>query len=409
MKSVSAHSTKIVITGASGFIGRQLVPRLRDAGCELLLVGRDPTALQSQFPDLACCTYEELSSRAQGFDSLVHLAVLNNDATASPEEFERVNVGLLSDVLAQAKAAKVIHFINVTTFHALSGKGSDYAVSKRKALDIIEGTTGIDAVNLFLPAVYGDAFAGKLSLVARLPGFLRGMALTFLSAMAPTVHVDRIAQFLIRGDIGLDRDVFLAEPQDDNLVFRLGKGLIDALFVIGVIGVFWWLLLIVWILIPLDSPGPGTFAQTRIGKGGNKFTIYKFRTMKRGTKEVGTHDMTADSVTRMGAFLRKTKLDELSQVFNIILGDLSLIGPRPCLPVQTQLIEERAKRGVFAVRPGISGLAQINNIDMSDPVKLARWDARYIAQRSLPSELKIGFVTFLGRGSGDKIKDTSTS
>lgn len=409
MRTVSAHSPKIIITGASGFIGRQLVPRLRDAGCDLLLVGRDPSTLQFQFPDLARCTYDELPSRAQGFDILVHLAVLNNDATASPEEFERVNVGLLSNVLAQAKAAKVTHFINVTTFHALSGKGSDYALSKCKALDIIEAASGIHAVNLFLPAVYGDAFAGKLSLVTRMPRFLRGMALTFLSAMAPTVHVGRIAQFLTRGDIGQDRDVFLAEPQDDNLVFRMGKGLIDVLFVVGVIGVFWWLLLIVWILIPIDSPGPAIFGQTRIGKDGNEFTIYKFRTMKRGTKQAGTHEMTADSVTRMGALLRKTKLDELSQVFNIILGDLSLIGPRPCMPVQTQLIEERANRGVFAVRPGISGLAQINNIDMSDPVKLARWDARYIAQRSLPSELKIGFVTFLGRGSGDKIRETNTN
>lgn len=399
----TSQSCKIVVTGASGFIGEQLVPRLRDAGCELLLVGRDSAALRSRFPSLACCTYDELPTRAQGFGTLVHLAVLNNNAEASPEEFDRVNVGLLSEVLLQARAANIGRFVNVTTFHAISENGTPYAQSKRKALDIVNASSGIAVTNLFLPAVFGDAYAGRLSLVRRLPRFLRGIALTFVMAMAPTVHVDRIARFLASDDKGPDRDVFLANPQDENIIFRMGKGMIDLLFVVGILGLFWWLLLIVWVMIPLDSPGRGIFAQPRIGKDGKPFTVYKFRTMKSGTRQAGTHEITADSVTRMGAFLRMTKLDELSQVFNVVRGDLSLVGPRPCLPVQMQLIEEREKRNVFSVRPGITGLAQINSVDMSDPVKLARWDARYIAQRSLPSEFKIAFVTFLGRGHGDKV------
>ncbi len=403
MRTVSPRSSKFVVTGASGFIGRQLVPRLCASGCSLLLVGRDTDVLQSLFPGLACCTYDEMSDRAQGFDTLVHLAVLNNDIEASPEEFDCVNVGLLSKVLVKARAANVTRFVNVTTFHALSIKESAYTQSKRKALEVVDASSGIDVTNLFLPAVYGDAFAGKLLPVSRLPGSVRGAALTFLSALAPTVHVDQIAHFLADCDWGPDRDVFLADSQDKNVVFRIGKRSIDLLFVAIILGLFWWLLLIVWILIPLDSPGPGIFEQTRVGEGGRSFTVYKFRTMKRGTRQAGTHEMTSDSVTRMGSFLRKTKLDELPQVLNIIRGDLSLVGPRPCLPVQTQLIKEREKRGVFTVRPGITGLAQTNNVDMSDPVKLARWDARYVAQRSLPSELKIAYLTFRGRGHGDKI------
>jgi len=403
MSTAAFQSRKIVVTGASGFIGQQLVPRLRDAGCELLLVGRDPAALQSRFPGLACCSYDAMADHAQGYDTLFHLAVLNNDADATPEEFESVNVGLLSKALTQAKGANIARFVNVTTLHALSDNDSAYAQSKRKALDVVEATSGIAVTNLFLPAVYGDNFAGRLAPVGRLPGFLRGIALKFLTAMAPTIHIERIALFLTSGDQGPDRDVFLANPQDENIVFRMGKGLLDLSFIVGILGVFWWLLLIVWIMIPLDSPGRGIFAQRRIGKNGKPFTIYKFRTMKSETRQAGTHEMTAASVTRMGAFLRKTKLDELSQVFNVIRGNLSLVGPRPCLLVQTQLIEEREKRGVFSVRPGITGLAQINSVDMSDPVKLARWDARYIAQRSLPSECKIAFVTFLGRGHGDKV------
>lgn len=378
---------RFVITGASGFIGRQLIPRMQDAGCELLLVGRDVARLQAAFPGIRCCGYDEISSQGQGFDTLVHLAVLNNDSDTSAEEFERVNLGLLSDVLEHAKSAGIARFVNVTTFHAISGAESEYANSKRLALEHLETVTGIEVINLFLPAVYGDEFAGKLSIINKVPGFLRGATLTFLSAFAPTVHIDRVAGFLCQSAPIVDRDVFLANPQDRNIVFRIGKFLLDLSFIVGIIGVFWWLLLIVWILIPIDSPGPGIFAQQRIGKGGKPFTLYKFRTMRRGTRQAGTHEMGADSVTRIGTFLRKAKLDELSQVWNVIIGNLSLVGPRPCLPNQTQLIEERQKRGVFDVRPGITGLAQINHIDMSDPLILARWDARYIAQKSLPSEL----------------------
>lgn len=404
MSIVSARLLKILITGADSFIGRQLVPHLRDAGCELLLVGRDPVELQARFPDVDSCSYDEIPYHGQGFDMLVHLEVLDNAAEASPDEFERVNVDMLASALTLAKAANIARFVNVTSFHALSRTDTPYTRSRRKGLEIVEGTEGIEVFNLFLPTVYGDEFSGKLSLITRVPGFLRGAALTFLTAMAPSVQVERVARFLAGGGMGPDRNVFLANPQHENIVFRIGKFLLDLSFIVALIGVWWWLLLIVWILIPLDSPGRGIFAQRRIGQNGKEFTVYKFRTMKCGTRQAGTHEMSSASVTRMGAFLRKTKLDELPQVLNVVIGNVSLVGPRPCLPVQTQLIEERQKRGVFAVKPGITGLAQINDIDMSDPVKLARWDARYIAQRSLPSELKIAAATFLGRGASDKLR-----
>jgi lipopolysaccharide/colanic/teichoic acid biosynthesis glycosyltransferase len=114
--------------------------------------------------------------------------------------------------------------------------------------------------------------------------------------------------------------------------------------------------------------------------------------------------MTADAITGVGAFLRKTKIDELPQVWNILRGELSLVGPRPGLPVQTKLTDERQAHGVFSVLPGITGLAQINGVDMSDPERLARMDAHYIAQRGLLLDLKIILATFLGRGQGDKVR-----
>ena len=125
--------------------------------------------------------------------------------------------------------------------------------------------------------------------------------------------------------------------------------------------------------------------------------------MQQGTVQAGTHEVSQASVTRIGKFLRGTKVDELPQIWNILKNDISLVGPRPGLPIQRELFEERCAQGVFDVKPGISGLAQINNIDMSDPKRLAEWDARYIALQSLSLDIKIIISTIRGKGQGDKI------
>ena len=126
--------------------------------------------------------------------------------------------------------------------------------------------------------------------------------------------------------------------------------------------------------------------------------------MRKGTKQVGTHELSQASTTRIGAILRRTKIDEFPQIVNILKGEMSLIGPRPCLTSQTELIEARRKLGVLDVCPGISGLSQIRNIDMSTPVTLAQTDAEYIALRSIPLELKIIIATATGSGQGDKTR-----
>ena len=121
------------------------------------------------------------------------------------------------------------------------------------------------------------------------------------------------------------------------------------------------------------------------------------------TDSVGTHLVDSASVTGLGQFLRKTKLDELPQLFNVLHGSMSLVGPRPCLPNQTELIQERNKRGVFKVRPGITGLAQVNEVDMSTPRKLARYD-RLMIERMCPRlNIKLIIATTLGKGRGDRV------
>ena len=155
------------------------------------------------------------------------------------------------------------------------------------------------------------------------------------------------------------------------------------------------------LMVKLSSPGPAFFAQTRVGRNREPFTCYKLRTMVEGTVVAGTHEVGAASVTPLGRFLRSAKLDELPQLWNVLLGEMSIVGPRPCLPIQEQLIREREERGVYELRPGITGLAQIEGLDMSTPVELAEVDALYGNRVSFWYDCRIVFSTLLGRGSGD--------
>lgn len=163
------------------------------------------------------------------------------------------------------------------------------------------------------------------------------------------------------------------------------------------------LLALLWVLGWLDTGSP-LFRQERVGRCQHPFTLMKFRTMRPDTASVATHLADASAVTRWGHFLRRTKLDELPQLWNVLKGEMSLVGPRPCLFNQTELIEARQSRGVFDARPGITGLAQINGIDMSTPVLLAEMDARMLLQMSLWMYFQYIFQTVMGSGRGDRIR-----
>ncbi len=153
---------------------------------------------------------------------------------------------------------------------------------------------------------------------------------------------------------------------------------------------------IISICIKIESKGPVLFKQTRVGKHKKNFTIYKFRTMKTDTpKDMPTHMLNnADSyITKVGKFLRKTSLDELPQIINILKGDMSIIGPRPALWNQDDLIAERDKYGANDITPGLTGLAQINGRDeLEIPVK-AKFDGEYAEKLSFWFDVKIFFKT----------------
>jgi len=161
--------------------------------------------------------------------------------------------------------------------------------------------------------------------------------------------------------------------------------------------------MLVLYVIGLFDTGSPLFKQQRVGKNKKPFTLYKFRTMNVKAQSVATHLANTAEITKFGSFLRKSKLDELPQLINVMVGDMSLVGPRPNLFNQTELIDERDRRGVYNVVPGITGLAQINEIDMSTPRELAIKDAEMIQSLTITDYFKYIFATVGGKGQGDRV------
>lgn len=181
---------------------------------------------------------------------------------------------------------------------------------------------------------------------------------------------------------------------------RYVKRALDVIIALVALIVLSPVMLIVALLIKLDSPGPVIFAQKRYGKNKEFFNIYKFRSMRTDTpKDVPTNDLTGAKsfITPLGSVLRKTSLDELPQLWNILKGDMSLIGPRPALWNQYDLMELRDKYGASMIRPGLSGWAQVNGRDYlsRDLEKKARRDGEYAQNITFWFDLKCFLLTFV--------------
>ncbi|MDP3896435.1 MAG: sugar transferase [Mesorhizobium sp.] len=147
--------------------------------------------------------------------------------------------------------------------------------------------------------------------------------------------------------------------------------------------------------VRLTSRGPAIFVQTRVGRHEMPFRCLKLRTMWSDTGSVPTHEAPGSAITPVGRVLRRAKIDELPQLWNVLVGEMSMVGPRPCLPTQSALIEARRRGDVFSVRPGITGLAQVRGIDMSIPALCAASDSEYVAKAGLRCDLHIIAATVL--------------
>ncbi len=159
---------------------------------------------------------------------------------------------------------------------------------------------------------------------------------------------------------------------------------------------------VIYVLGLLDTGSP-LFRQERVGRHQKPFILVKFRTMRVGTASVVSHLADGGAVTPFGRFLRRTKLDELPQLWNVLKGEMSMVGPRPGLPSQRELTVARERLGVFAARPGITGLAQVNGIDMATPELLAQTDARMLTELTFGSYFRLMFRTIAGGGRGDAV------
>ena len=190
----------------------------------------------------------------------------------------------------------------------------------------------------------------------------------------------------------------------------LKRGIDFLLSLVGII-VLSPILLILCIAIKIDSKGPAIFKQKRVGKNKSHFYIYKFRTMKVDTpQETPTHLLSNPDffITRVGKFLRKTSLDELPQLFNILKGDMAVIGPRPALWNQYDLIEERDKYHANDIRPGLTGLAQISGRDELEIEYKARLDGQYTSNITPLMDLKCFFGTIISVFKSDGVVEGGT-
>ncbi|MDC0886629.1 sugar transferase [Altererythrobacter sp.] len=403
----------IILTGAGGFVAGELAARA-GSGDNMLLVSRSPGKLAAENRGLQSCNYEELSQMDLTGAVVVHLAARNNNEPGDLAKFREANVDFLLQIAAMAKSNGAQGFVNLSSTHALAPKpGDKYGLSKLEGAKKLRALWPEGAVNLYIPAVYGDTFRGRLALLNRFPAALRPAALSILRHVKPLISIEtlqnRLQELAEASPEPADTfasEQYAADPVRQNGAYAFVKRCMDLVAGILVVSAGLPIMALIAIAIRLDSSGPAIFAQERVGRNGRKFTCYKFRTMSVGTAVDATHKVSASSVTRVGSVLRRTKLDELPQAVNLILNDMSLVGPRPCLPSQHELVELRLSRGVLDTKPGITGLSQINDIDMSDPALLAMWDNRWAVLRTTFSDIVIALRTGFGTGSGDRVENS---
>ncbi len=398
---------KIIITGASGFVGGLIIPELKRKGIKMLLVTRSFKKLKKLYPSDKICEYDDLEKFSKNYDCIIHLATINNRKKSNRCNARKQNFKIFKKVFEVAKLFN-LYFINFSTTHSLNlSYKTDYAESKRDIEKYLNDSNYPKIQSIYLPFIYGDKMSGKLKILNVFPKFFSNLIFYFLSAFKPTVNIKIILNYLFQNNFNFKKNKLniLSNNISKNFVFLFFKRSFDLLFSILILLFLWWLLILVWIFIKIESHGPGIIFQKRVGKSGKIFNCIKFRTMKSGVKQAPTHQMSSTDLTVVGSFLRKTKLDELPQVFNIILNEMSLVGPRPCLEIQHKLILKRKDYDILEVKPGITGLAQINKADMSNIDNITKFDFIYLKTQSIFVDINIVVKTIFGAGNIDNIKN----
>jgi len=410
----AAQDSVIVITGAGGVVGQRLLKNVSQQGYQLRVLSRSPSTIKDSIPEGASAhSYDEMESALSGATAVVHLAARNNDQGGDEADFIRDNVELSLSLATTAKKLGVPKFVFVTTTKALTDKGGHYGKSKaiaERSLSEIADTNFKVALARLCP-VYGEGTRGKIRILQNLPLGLGRIALWLVRSLVPIVSAKRVAEKItaIVQDADPLEETCLSDPVGTFSVYGLFVAILNFVFVIAVPTVLGLPCLISGIAVAMTSKGGVFFIQDRVGKKQKPFKLCKFRTMFTGTPNAGTHEVGKSYVTKVGAFLRKAKIDELPQFWNVLKLQLNLIGPRPCLEKQTELVQQRQRYGVFELLPGITGYGQVSGVDMSEPLKLAIHDHRYAAFRGILLDIKIALKTALGGGFGDPVGGDTAS
>ena len=397
---------KIIITGASGFVGSLIVPELEKKGIKMLLVSRSLNKLKKKYYNQSVCEYNELRNFANNYDCIFHLSTFNNEKEYNYEIASKENLKIFKKVFEIAKRYNLYVF-NFSSIHSLDlSFKTHYAKSKREIEKYINNSNYHKIETIYLPLIYGKKMSGKIKFLNVFPKFFSNLIFYFLSAFKPTVNINTIINYLLKSDINFKENKLniLSEDINKNFIFSFSKRTFDLFFSISILLFLWWLLILVWLFIKIETSGPGLIFQKRVGKNGKTFNCIKFRTMKFGVKQAPTHQMSPSDLTIFGSFIRKTKIDELPQIFNIIFNEMSLVGPRPCLEIQNELINKRKEFQILDIKPGITGFAQVNKIDMSNIERIIKYDFIYLKSQSLLFDLNIILKTIFGAGNIDNIR-----
>ena len=496
----------ILITGASGFIGRHLISLLQ---ADDFILRRSVHRKERNCSD---CVVKEIGPETiwheclEGVDIVVHLAAqVNSSGLESLESFRQVNVEGSLNLARQAAVSGAKRFVFVSSIKVngeettlgcpFSEKSSpnpqdSYAISKYEAeqgLKVIAEETGLDIVIVRPPLVYGPDVKGNFKLMIRWLGKGGPLPLGAIQNKRSLIAIDNLVDFIvtcIKHPAAANQTFVISDDEDlstTELLKRLSTVMGKSLFLIpvpvrilmfgaGLFGkreivqrlcdnlqvdvtkarsvlgwqpivsvdeglrrsvagrpvsvskvndviirccdimfsifglIFFSPVLLLLIGLTLFDTGSPIFRQKRVGYKQKQFVLFKFRTMKVDTESVASHLAKASSITPFGQLLRRTKLDELPQLWNVVKGDMSLVGPRPCLVNQDDLIQERKIRGIFDARPGITGLAQVSQIDMSTPQLLAETDQKMLATLSVKDYFRYIFLTVVGKGAGDGVE-----
>lgn len=495
---------KIILTGANGFVGRYLSDYLTSKGIEVAALQRkqseDLKIDQHVVGDFADADPQKLSSIFKDYDIIVHLAarahVMNESLEDPYQAYLRSNVTATENILSACEKSSIKKFIFISSIK-VNGEQThdkpfspsdtpnpqdDYSKTKKLAEELVKKwseKTGIPAVSLRPPLVYGPHAKGNLQTLGRLMSkniplpilALRNTKRSMISLLNlssviesackkeseeyqcytisdgqdPTLLelIDAIATAMYKSplifyfppilfkfglgligkrgmfdrlsnDLQVDNSNFVSDHDwkpkadfkseiktmvDTNVWQRYPfiKRLFDLSIALSLSFIFSPLIILVFVMVKVTSKGPALYWSERVGTNNQTFKMPKFRTMKVDTPQVATHLLTDSGsyLTSIGNFLRKSSLDELPQLYSILVGDMSLVGPRPALFNQHDLIELRTKEGVQRLKPGITGWAQINGRDTIPIPQKVQLDAEYLDQFSMSLDLKILFFTGL--------------